>query len=204
MPASTLDPDFTPEPDRQLGIGHGTDALGPSDLSDTGSDVQGGYRAIEELDLGLDRGTNEDSDSYNLPAGDDTSDSSKTGEDTTTGRSGDVTLDADIGIDRIESLAADEDVGADADADAVADPDADPDPDADAYVDPALTANAEADAAALDDPDASGNPIASADPDREIAALADDEDVDEDADGEVPLFDKVTRTEEQPPTGRSH
>jgi hypothetical protein len=38
--SSTLDPDNFPEsPDRSLGKGHGTDALGPSDISDTGSDV---------------------------------------------------------------------------------------------------------------------------------------------------------------------
>ena len=39
---STLDPDNLPQrPDRELGKGHGTGALGPSDSSDSGSDVQG-------------------------------------------------------------------------------------------------------------------------------------------------------------------
>lgn len=42
MADSTLDPDYlTGGPDRSLGRGHGTDALGPSDTSDTGSDMQG-------------------------------------------------------------------------------------------------------------------------------------------------------------------
>lgn len=152
MPSSTLDPDFTPEPDRQVGIGHGTDSLGPSDLSDTGSDVQGGYRAIEDLDFST---------------------------------------------DCIDSLAVD-------DIDAATDVDTENDPDAAVYVDPALEANAAADARALDDPDAPGNPLASADPDTEIDALADGDDVDDDAEGEVPLFDKVTRTEERPPASRRH
>ena len=39
---STLDPDNFPEaPDRTLGVGHGTGALGPSDSSDSGSDLVG-------------------------------------------------------------------------------------------------------------------------------------------------------------------
>ncbi|WP_342120534.1 hypothetical protein [Pseudoduganella sp. OTU4001] len=39
---STLDPDNLPQrPDRSIGKGHGTGALGPSDSSDSGSDVQG-------------------------------------------------------------------------------------------------------------------------------------------------------------------
>ncbi len=43
MPSSSLDPDITLENDRQLGKGHGLDALGPGDLSDTGSDALGAY-----------------------------------------------------------------------------------------------------------------------------------------------------------------
>ena len=40
---STLDPDNFPEsPDRVVGRGHGTGALGPSDSSDSGSDIAGG------------------------------------------------------------------------------------------------------------------------------------------------------------------
>ncbi|OYO26386.1 hypothetical protein [Janthinobacterium sp. PC23-8] len=42
MSASSLDPDNLPGlPDRVLGTGHGKGALGPSDNSDSGSDVQG-------------------------------------------------------------------------------------------------------------------------------------------------------------------
>ncbi|KAB8041412.1 hypothetical protein [Janthinobacterium aquaticum] len=42
MSASSLDPDNLPSlPDRVLGTGHGKGALGPSDNSDSGSDVQG-------------------------------------------------------------------------------------------------------------------------------------------------------------------
>ena len=42
MTTSPLHPDNIPAgPDRSLGKGHGTEALGPSDSSDSGSDVQG-------------------------------------------------------------------------------------------------------------------------------------------------------------------
>jgi hypothetical protein len=42
MSGSTLDPDNLPvTPDRVLGSGHGKGALGPSDSSDSGSDMQG-------------------------------------------------------------------------------------------------------------------------------------------------------------------
>ena len=104
MATSTLDPDNIPEPDRQLGKGHGTDALGPSDLSDTGSDVQGGLRGVEELDIGLDRGTNEDSDSHNIDAGSSTSDSTGTGESSTAGRNSDVDVGSDIDVDRVDYI----------------------------------------------------------------------------------------------------
>ena len=46
---STLDPDNFPEaPDRSLGKGHGVDSLGPSDISDSGSDVVGGFILEDE------------------------------------------------------------------------------------------------------------------------------------------------------------
>lgn len=62
---STLDPDNFPEaPDRSLGKGHGIGALGPSDTSDSGSDVTGGpgfaVAVDEELVPDLQQGTNED------------------------------------------------------------------------------------------------------------------------------------------------
>ncbi|MDQ9171886.1 hypothetical protein Q8A64_15840 [Oxalobacteraceae bacterium R-40] len=109
MPPSTLDPDNIPEPDRNLGRSHGLNALGPSDLSDSGSDVQGGFKAIEEPEfgLGLDRGTNEDSDSHIISASSDTDDSTGTGESSTAGREGDVELGGDIGFDRIDEISED-------------------------------------------------------------------------------------------------
>lgn len=43
MSSSTLTPGNLPAgPDRRIHQGHGTSALGPSDSSDSGSDVQGG------------------------------------------------------------------------------------------------------------------------------------------------------------------
>jgi len=104
MATSTLDPDNIPEPDRKPGKGHGTNALGPSDLSDTGSDVQGGLRAVEETGLGLDRGTNEDSDSHNIEPSRGTDDSTGTGESSTAGRNADVEPSGDIGADRIDYI----------------------------------------------------------------------------------------------------
>ncbi|MEG0879869.1 MAG: hypothetical protein RSE46_02315 [Janthinobacterium sp.] len=52
MSGSTLDPDNLPvTPDRVLGSGHGKGALGPSDSSDSGSDMQGvPDQDAEELD----------------------------------------------------------------------------------------------------------------------------------------------------------
>ena len=59
MPASTLDVDESSPPVTHKG--HGTDALGPSDSSDSGSDLQGpGLYEIDADVVGLDRGTNED------------------------------------------------------------------------------------------------------------------------------------------------
>jgi hypothetical protein len=44
----------------ELAKGHGTGALGPSDSSDSGSDIQGGPGIVEEAELGLDRGPSDD------------------------------------------------------------------------------------------------------------------------------------------------
>lgn len=41
MAKETLDLDKLAQADRKLGTGHGTDALGPSDRSDSGSDMTG-------------------------------------------------------------------------------------------------------------------------------------------------------------------
>lgn len=113
MAGSTLDPDNIPEPDRSLGQGHGSDALGPSDVTDTGSDVQPGVRAVEELDIGLDKGTTEDPDSRNVRVEGD-SDAVGTGERATAGRNSNAGASSDIDVDRIDSVAADEDLDLDA------------------------------------------------------------------------------------------
>ncbi|KQW88455.1 hypothetical protein ASC94_23835 [Massilia sp. Root418] len=87
--SSTLDPDNFPRaPDRSLGRGHGTGALGPSDRSDTGSDVAGGTAAADLGDADLDSDT----------------DSGGTGERAEVGRESVEQDGADIGVDHIETL----------------------------------------------------------------------------------------------------
>lgn len=118
MASSTLDPDNIPEPDRRLGKGHGTSALGPSDISDSGSDVQGETRLSSEVDIGLDKGTTDDPDSAprDLSAGpdigdaglDSDTDAAGTGERKTAGRDLDIEAGADIDADRIESIDLDD------------------------------------------------------------------------------------------------
>jgi len=102
--------------DRITGKGHGTDALGPSDTSDTGSDIVGGPGVFEGDVMGLDRGTNEDVDrnvtgSAGADIGDrnldSDSDSVGTGEHITAGR--DPKIRRDIGTDRVETVP--EDIG---------------------------------------------------------------------------------------------
>ncbi|HVL75811.1 MAG TPA: hypothetical protein VM406_07325 [Noviherbaspirillum sp.] len=128
MASSTLDPDNMPERDRRLGSGHGTRALGPSDTSDSGSDVQDSMRWTNEADLGLDRGTLEDSDSERADrtAGpdigdawlDSDTDARGTGEVATAGRDPAVEMGGDIGTDHIESIAGEDEMAAsDEDAD---------------------------------------------------------------------------------------
>ena len=119
--SSTLDPDNFPEPpDRSLGKGHGTDALGPSDNSDSGSDVVGGPGFALGVDddqfegEGLDRGTSEDSerghgtDSAGPDMGDanldSDTDSGGTGERASAGRDSSVRDGADIDTDSIQSF----------------------------------------------------------------------------------------------------
>ena len=115
---STLDPDNFPEPsDRSVGKGHGTDALGPSDNSDSGSDVVGGPGFALSVDdeqlLDLDRGTSEDrpgghgTDSAGPDMGDSDldsdSDSGGTGERASAGRDEYGRDGADIDTDSIQS-----------------------------------------------------------------------------------------------------
>jgi hypothetical protein len=116
---STLDPDNFPEsPDRSLGKGHGTDALGPSDISDTGSDVVGGPGFSANLDddqvLHLDEGTTSDLEASHAgdTAGPDVgdadfsgdSDMGGTGERAAAGRDTVAKDGADIDTDRIEAI----------------------------------------------------------------------------------------------------
>lgn len=80
MADSTLDPDNIPVgADRTLGRGHGTRALGPSDNSDSGSDVTG------EPDTELDSDT----------------DAEGTGERASVARDD---LQLDIGFDHVETI----------------------------------------------------------------------------------------------------
>ena len=58
MAGSTLN--RTGEQSPQVGKGHGTSALGPSDSSDSGSDVVQGPGLTTDDELPLDRGTNDD------------------------------------------------------------------------------------------------------------------------------------------------
>ena len=107
MPDSTLDvvPSTPPVTDK----GRGTRALGPSDTSDSGSDLQGpGIYEIDADVLGLDSGTNEDV-THGAGAGrdigdanlDSDSDASGTGERASAGRDIDADAGSDIAPDRL-------------------------------------------------------------------------------------------------------
>jgi hypothetical protein len=108
----TLDPDKVSARARRSGYkGHDLRTVGPSDSSDSGSDLLGPGLIDDDL-LGLDRGTNEDSEGGHLSArdagaslgdlgADDTSDRNGTGEHLTAGKEPDVRIGADIAPDRI-------------------------------------------------------------------------------------------------------
>ncbi len=130
MASSSLDPENLNRPDRQLGKGHGTDALGPSDTSDSGSDVVGGDGLAGQDDvIRLDTGTTSDPEESTAhhTAGPDVgdanldSDSSSTGsgERATAGRDSIVSAGQDIDVDRVEQISSDEelDIGVDDDSD---------------------------------------------------------------------------------------
>ena len=110
---STLDPDNLPPPSRgrRKLEGHDTDSLGPSDSSDSGSDMKG-PGLVDSDRLHLDRGTNEDSEAGSLhdrDAGpsvgdlglDDNSDSRGTGEHLTAGKEPKIREDQDVRADRV-------------------------------------------------------------------------------------------------------
>ena len=107
MPDSTLDIVLSTPPVTDKG--HGTRALGPSDTSDSGSDLQGpGIYEIDADVLGLDSGTNEDV-VHGTGAGrdigdanlDSDSDAGGTGERASAGRDIDVEAGSDIAPDRL-------------------------------------------------------------------------------------------------------
>lgn len=145
MADSTLD--ITGEEPPNTGRGHGTEALGPSDTSDTGSDVAGGPGFRDDVGLGLDRGTTEDpSSAGTYTAGpdigdgnlDSDSDSSGTGERANAGRDGAVS-DRDISVDQVIT-GPDGAIGGDRDVDMTAefDPDRGSDGDPGSDADPDL------------------------------------------------------------------
>lgn len=112
MTISTLDPEFASEPDRRLSKGHGIAALGPSDTSDSGSDILGGPGLAHEVGIGLDRGTTSDPDEGGLNAGPDVgdanldsdSDSVGSGEHASAGRDTWKAGNRDIDTDRVDSI----------------------------------------------------------------------------------------------------
>jgi hypothetical protein len=116
MATSPLDPsNLSGRKDRSLGRGHGTRALGPSDSSDSGSDLMGAPGLATQVDgFGLDRGnTNESEESFaGNTAGpdigdanlDSDSDRSGTGETAAASRDAVSGDGADIDADHIEAL----------------------------------------------------------------------------------------------------
>ena len=125
MATSSLDPDLNPRRDRSLGTGHGTGALGPSDTSDSGSDVTGGvgFHGDEELELGFDQGTTSDLDrsAAGGTAGPDVGDANLdsdtdavgTGEHKAAGRDAVISDGQDIDVDQIQALDDVPDLGED-------------------------------------------------------------------------------------------
>ena len=110
---STLDPENYPAEDPTPGLapGHDTRSLGPSDSSDSGSDMAG-PGLIDDDALALDRGTNEDpeagrDDIANAGASvgdddmDDNSDRYGTGERRAAGKEPSIRAGHDVGVDRI-------------------------------------------------------------------------------------------------------
>ena len=120
MATSPLDPSNTSgRRDRDVTRGHGTRALGPSDSSDSGSDLVGAPGLARQVDgFGIDRGnTNETEESFaGNTAGPDVgdanldSDSDRTGTGETAAAGRDVVASdgSDIDADHVEALPAGE------------------------------------------------------------------------------------------------
>jgi len=109
---NTLDPDNVAGQSRRRGVqGHDLRNLGPSDSSDSGSDLAGPGLIDDDL-IGLDRGTNDDTEAGHLLAddpgasfgdlgADENSDRNGTGEHLTAGKDPDIRIGGDIAADRI-------------------------------------------------------------------------------------------------------
>ena len=92
MATSPLDPaNISTRSDRILGRGHGTGALGPSDSSDSGADVQGAAEGLGDAGLYSD------------------TDRNGTGERSSAAPDSEMKEGADISPDHIEAIGADED-----------------------------------------------------------------------------------------------
>jgi hypothetical protein len=115
MASSTLDPDIlNSRPDRKIGKGHGTEALGPSDSSDSGSDLFGAPGLVDDVGLGFARGTTSDPEEGRAgnTAGPDVGDANLdsdtdadgTGERAAAGRDAVSPDGADIDADHIETI----------------------------------------------------------------------------------------------------
>lgn len=134
MADSSLDPDnLTGGPDRVIGLGHGTRALGPSDTSDSGSDLLGAPGLAQQVGFGMEAGTTSDPEASTAgnTAGPDVgdadldsdTDSGGTGERASAARDTVARDGADIDVDHIESINSgdelydDSDDGSDAAAD---------------------------------------------------------------------------------------
>jgi hypothetical protein len=115
MADSTLDPEaLTGGPDRNVRRGHGTRALGPSDTSDSGSDLLGapGLAQQDELLPGTGTTSDPEASTANYTAGPDVgdadldsdTDSTGTGERKTAGRDTVARDGSDIDVDRVESF----------------------------------------------------------------------------------------------------
>jgi hypothetical protein len=125
MGINPLDPgSATGRPDRDVTKGHGTRALGPSDSSDSGSDLIGAPGLAQHVDgFGIDRGNLSDTEEglAGYTAGPDVgdanldsdSDRSGTGERAAVGRDAITPDGADIDTDHIEVIP--EDLGEDVD-----------------------------------------------------------------------------------------
>jgi hypothetical protein len=110
--SSTLDPDNFPHGRaRKTGKGHDVRSLGPSDSSDSGSDMAGPGLLDDDV-LGLDRGTNQDSErgkrnaidtgpSVGDVGADENSDRYGTGERMGAGKEQHVRPGADIDVHRV-------------------------------------------------------------------------------------------------------